>query len=196
MNLFRLLLLVPAVGCASSVPESKDEGSTDPTTSGSIESLDDESTPEAVEEGALASVRQGPWRTESASVEGDPCGFNAYLASFGYAIEAYLPNTFVIRPSTGGFYIEASPYNVVRGPIFCTLDGTQFDCEDQAVLVSDSWLYEIEFSGEQIDEETITGTALVQFSFDDEIEADIRAAGFEMSECDHTIDMTLVYGRF
>lgn len=196
MHLCRLLLLLPAVGCASSVPDTRDDGSTDPSTSGSIESLDDGSTPGAGEDGALASVREGPWRTESASVEGDPCGFNAYTASYGFPIVAYLPNTFDVRPSTGGFYIEASPYNVVRGPIFCTLDGTQFDCEEQSVLVNDIWLYEIEFSGEQIDEETITGTALVRFQFDEDTEADIRAAGFEMSECDHTIDMTLVYGRF
>ena len=152
MKLGRLLLLVPAAGCASSIPESNDDGSTDPTTSGSIESQNDDSSPDEGGEDFEASVREGPWRTVSASVEGDPCGFNAYTSSFGYPIVAYLPYTFDVRPGTGGFYIEASPYNVVRGPIFCTLDGTQFDCEEQAVLFNDTWLYEIEFSGEQLDE--------------------------------------------
>jgi len=148
-------------------------------------------------EGDPGTVREGPWRAASASIDGDPCGFDEYLSSFGYSTLFFLPSTFAVEPASSGFLIEATPYNVVRGPILCTLDGTRFSCEQQTVQVSDAaYIYEIDFSGEVVDDETVQGTAVVSFQLDEESESLIADAGFDMSDCDHSIDLELAYGRF
>lgn len=181
-------------GCASAIPESSSTGSETAVDAGVDSSESDSGLDGSAE--PLTSVREGPWRTVNAAIDGDPCGFNSYTSSFGYPVLAYLPYNFEVRPASGGFYIEATPYNLVRGPIFCTVDGTEFDCEEQTVIAFDDWLYEIEFSGEQTGPESLSGTAVVRFEVDAETELQIGTAGFQVSDCDHSIDLELEFGRF
>ena len=174
----RALLLVLMVACNAGQVTSAD--------------VDDPS-----EEGPEAdpAIRPGPWRAVSADIEGDPCPFDAYLSSYAYSTLAYLPSQFEVEAASGGFLIEATPYNVVRGPIFCALEEAQFTCETQFVQAYDS-VYEIDFAGERVSDETIRGTAVVRFEFDGETEALLTDAGFTVADCDHTIDLELQYGRF
>lgn len=200
MNTYLILVASLAIGCAPTALDISGEPSVDSGSDESIQTSGEENESDSSEgETELAQVSPGPWRTVDASiVNGDPCGFNEYLGSgnIAYRVEQYLPYSFDVQEGQGGFYIEASPYNTVRGPIFCALDGDRFECETQQVMVYDDWMYTIEFSGERLDTETITGTAVVQFEFDADTETLITSYGFEMAECDHAIDMTLAYGRF
>jgi len=171
-----LTLLVSLPGCTPSYADVDERDSSSPTTA--------------------TLVRPGPWRTVDAGIEGDPCGFDAYTSSFGYPTRAFLPTTFEVSATADGFLIEATAYNLVRGPVSCPLDGDRFVCETQVVRVQDLYVYEIDFAGERLDTETIRGTAVVRFELDAESESALRDAGFEMSDCDHTVDLELAYGRF
>lgn len=189
--------LAGPLGCApiladGSVERAPSNGAADTASAGTLSTEAD-----PLDADGVAALRTGPWRRVDAAVQGgDPCSFSAYLNPYGYDITAFLPTTFDVQAEVGGFFIEANPYTMVRGPIFCTMDGAAFDCETQQVIPFDDSLYTIDFSGERVDDETLTGTAIVQFRFDEQTEAQLADAGYAMSECDHTFDLTLAWGRF
>lgn len=91
----------------------------------------------------------------------------------------------------GGRANTSDPVDTGRG------GDSRFSCEQQTVQAYDGAnIYEIDFSGELVDDETMQGTAVVSFQLDEESESLIADAGFDMSDCDHSIDLELAYGRF
>ena len=143
-------------------------------------------------------VRQGPWNAVSAAFSGDPCGWESTYSEVtrGYTLNFLLPRSFEVESFDGGFEIEAQRYGA-RGPIICAFDGSDFSCETQQVRPGyKDWLYEIDFTGSIISDESIEGSAVVTVTADDLTRMELLSAGIDPAVCDITVDLQLNWGNW
>ena len=82
---------------------------------------------------------------------------------------AFLPQTFDVVGGEDTFEIRATNFGA-ESYILCEFEGDEFGCEmqnaDSQQVVTGwptYWVYEIDFSGSWVDENTLTGEALVTF---------------------------------
>ncbi len=197
MKLTASLLLLSLTACRSTGELTLETDGEADVEAGEAGSGDEESANGGSGWNGRASVKRGPWNAVGASIDGDPCGWSAYFAEYGYyTIEAFLPRAFDVESFEGGFEIEATNYGA-KGPIVCSFEGSEFSCETQQVKPGfDDWLYTIDFAGEVSDEQTMTGTAVVSFVVDADTEAQMKSAGLSPDECDHTVDLELAWGSW
>ena len=123
-------------------------------------------------------VKSGQWVLDSSELVEDECGWMEALyevtrdASWvEEAIEynAFLPQTFDVDGGEDTFEIRATNFGA-ESYILCAFEGDEFGCEmqnaDSQQVVTGwptYWEYEIDFSGSWVDENTLTGEALVTF---------------------------------
>ena len=120
---------------------------------------------------------------------------------WGVDITDFLPSTFDVDGEEGTFEIEAQSYGA-QGPITCTIEDGEFDCEQQSVdpttydIYEYGWEYAIDFTGEVVDENTIRGEAVVTWpGVDDYTEYYLSEAGLRPSDCPQVVSLELSFDR-
>ena len=143
-------------------------------------------------------LESGIWSVAAATLSEDTCDWDAQMVQFlGVGTDALLPKDFTVAGFEGSFEIEANAYGAA-GPILCTLNGSEFDCETQSVTPVDfdlgtyGWTYAIEFSGVVSDANSLEGTAFVSFPTVSEYLLPVfEAVGVDVSQCTQTYELSL-----
>jgi len=215
MRQTQLILIAFIAACAPTIVEKTDEGATGSTVPGEGEG-EGEAGGEGEGEGEVGgegegegegeadppepTLASGEWAPSDAALTSDPCDWVAVLDEYyDSEILDWLPTEFEVEGEEGSFQIEAQDYGA-QGPITCTITDGQFTCEQQDVeptyadLGYYGWEYEVDFSGEVIDENTIRGTAVVRYPSVDESTAYwLGTAGIESTDCDQTFELELSF---
>ena len=139
---------------------------------------DDDTSVDQEDETGPRTLTSGTWRLVDASLIDDACLWmtalgNIWNYDLPYSIDLFLPSQFDVSATMGRFDIKAINYGA-RDYIACTFIEEAFTCTTQSVdstpVVTDgswewprSWVYQIEFSGSYINNNTLTGDALVTF---------------------------------
>jgi hypothetical protein len=168
---------------------------------GDGEGNNEEEEEEEVEPPELT-LASGDWEVSGAALVDDPCDFVGVVEDWwGTDFGELLPSEFEVEGDEGRFDIEAQSYGA-QGPISCTITDGSFSCEQQEVdpltfdLDEYGWSYEIDFSGEVSDENTIRGTAVVSYpSVDDYTEYYLGEAGIRPEDCTQVLELELSFDR-
>ena len=176
-----LLLLCSLTGCGPVIAEvlefDEDSESSEPDGPGTNE----DTSVEQEDESGPRTVTSGTWTLVDASLIDDPCGWMSALVNVTTGVDytdepltfdVFLPSQFDVSAAEGRFDIKAANYGA-RDYIECTFIADDFACTTQSVdaipVLSGAsdwpryWIYQIDFSGSYVDNNTLTGDALVTF---------------------------------
>ena len=155
---------------------------------------------DTIEVNQVSNLTSGIYRYSYNVIE-DPCGWVDISNMNGGDFTEYLPTTFRVDGGAGEFNIRAIDYggpSGTPGPVLCPLTGTSFDCETQQVTLFDTFLgtngfsWEVDFSGEVVNSESVRGRADVRFvSVGAYFGSILESAGINFADCSQSLSMTL-----
>ena len=181
------MLFFSLTGCGPFIAETLDlDGDSGDSDSDTSINTDDTAVDQE-NESDTRTLTSGTWRLVNASLTDDPCGWMTALFNITsgldeyepYTFDLFLPSQFDVSATMGRFDIKATNYGA-RDYIACTFIDDAFTCTTQSVdstpVATDSespsygpsdwpryWVYQIEFSGSYVDNNTLIGDALVTF---------------------------------
>jgi len=148
----------------------------------------------------VSNLTSGIYRYSYNVIE-DPCGWVDIMNMNGGDFTEYLPTTFRVEGGAGEFNIRAIDYggpSGTPGSVLCPLSGASFDCETQQVTLLDTFLgtngfsWEVDFSGEVVNSESVRGRADVRFvSAGAYFGGMLESAGINIADCSQSLSMTL-----
>ena len=184
----------------------QDNSDTDPVNESNPESDNETNDPiDTANDYSAFKLTSGTWDLSDATTISDPCGWNYHLTNaFGVELADFLPSSFNVDAEQGLFRIKAINYGA-RDNILCTINGENFSCtlqtvDAQKVITYEdgyewprNWIYEISFDGRIIDEDNLSGVALVQYPQVPPGDAyALGLAGLNPAECGQSFELTMV----
>ncbi len=163
------------------------------------EEIEDDTPEEEYTSGSgVYTLESDVWFVIGATMLEDSCNWNVPLRDFfGIGSDALLPTDFTVEGYEGYFSIEANDFGAV-GPINCSFEEDDFECETQTVTPLDfdlgtyGWTYAIDFTGSALNEQELTGVAEIRFpTISDWLVPVFQSIGVDHTQCVQRFELTI-----